>query len=112
VADEVGNGGPHLRLLEYRHNLLDTEAFSFHGILLPLPRGDYAGNPPSNRYQNRGADQALTPRLSYGTVGPDYGDRANLYETTPLFQKFNNWHPDQDKADRLLEQYRRQNGAR
>jgi hypothetical protein len=37
VADEVGNGGPHLRLLEYRHNLLDTESFSFHGILLPHP---------------------------------------------------------------------------
>ena len=50
-------GAPHLRLLEYRHNLLDTESFSFHGILLPLPRGDYAGNSPSNRYQNRGADQ-------------------------------------------------------
>ena len=49
VADEVGNGGPHLRLLEYRHNLLDTESFSFHGVLLPLPRGDYAGNSPSNR---------------------------------------------------------------
>ena len=27
VADEVGNGGPHLRLLEYLHNLLDTESF-------------------------------------------------------------------------------------
>lgn len=49
VADEVRGRGFHRRLLDHGHNLLDSEAFYFHGILPPLPRGKYAGNSLSNR---------------------------------------------------------------
>jgi len=60
VADEGGDGDTHLRLLEHRHNLLDTESFSFHGILLSHPGVKYAGNSSSNRCHNRVADQVDT----------------------------------------------------
>ena len=46
-------------LLEYRHDLLDTKALSFHSLLLPHPGGDYAGNSPANWHQIRGADHSL-----------------------------------------------------
>ena len=75
VADEVGNWGPNLRLLEYRHNLLDTESFAFHGVLLPFPRDDYAGNSPSSRYQNRGPTTPSCSRSSSvrGSFGASFG---------------------------------------
>ena len=33
----IRNRCPYLGLLEYGHDLLDTESFAFHGILLPHP---------------------------------------------------------------------------
>jgi hypothetical protein len=43
-ADKVGDWCPHLCLLEHRHNLLDRESFSFHGILLPHRMANYYSN--------------------------------------------------------------------
>lgn len=39
MTDEVRNRGSQLRPFEHRHDVLDTEACAFHGILLPPLRG-------------------------------------------------------------------------
>lgn len=48
-------------VLEDRHNLLDTDSFPFHDILLPHLGSTYAGNAPSRWPRNRGADHLLRP---------------------------------------------------
>jgi len=55
VADQIGHRCPHLGLLEHGHDLLDTESFAFHSILLPPAGANYAGNSPSWWYKKGGA---------------------------------------------------------
>jgi len=53
----IRNRCPYLGVLEYGHDLLDTESFAFHGILLPPSGANYAGNFPAVWYEKGGADQ-------------------------------------------------------
>ena len=39
MTDQIRHRGPHLGLLEYGHNLFNTEALPFHSILLPPIKG-------------------------------------------------------------------------
>jgi hypothetical protein len=57
VTDQIRHRCPHRGLLQYGYDLLDTESFAFHGILLPSSRANYAGNSPSVWYEKGGTDE-------------------------------------------------------
>jgi hypothetical protein len=57
VTDQIRHRCPHLGLFQFGYDLLDTESFAFHSILLPASGANYAGNSPSVWYEKGETDQ-------------------------------------------------------